>query len=166
MDMYAEQGHKVVFIGEGGMNHDKEKSEKYLTVGKTYTVKRTKVFGWISYVILEEFPDEEFNTVMFIDLDDDDEELCEEIEDRLLNDNGKRFTSKDAIERRKDPFRFKIICNTDEGQEVFAEYRNVDEVISDMKWRDPSMFFICDELDKKGYTLDEFIKKFRGKDNE
>lgn len=100
MDMYAQRGSKVIFTGQGGRDSDKEFANKYLKVGEVYTVKTTKVFDWISFVVLEELPSKDFNTVMFEDLEDD-EKLCEEIEQRILNDNGKRFTSEEAIKMRE-----------------------------------------------------------------
>lgn len=67
MDIYSKKGSKVVFINKGGRDGDKEEASKILKEGETYTVKRTEVHGFISYVTLEEFPNEEFNTVMFED---------------------------------------------------------------------------------------------------
>lgn len=81
MDMYAQRGSKVIFTGQGGRDSDKEFANKYLKVGEVYTVKTTKVFDWISFVVLEELPFKDFNTVMFEDLEDDDTFYYNEIDD-------------------------------------------------------------------------------------
>lgn len=65
MDIYSEKGTKVVFSGEGGWEKENKDALGILEVGKTYTVLYTRVGGWFSRVTLEEFPDLEFNTVMF-----------------------------------------------------------------------------------------------------
>lgn len=39
-----------------------------LTVGKVYTVIDIKIHGWYTRISLEEFPDIEFNSVLFEDI--------------------------------------------------------------------------------------------------
>lgn len=56
--------------------------------------------------------------------------------------------------------RFKIICRDNGQQEIFKEFDEVERVIKDMTFRDPSCFFIGDDIDKHGYTLEGFIEKF------
>jgi hypothetical protein len=66
MDIYSPQGTKVVFTNSQG--HDFEPVQAVqagLIPMETYTVMRVEVGGWSSKVILEEFPDHRFNTVMF-----------------------------------------------------------------------------------------------------
>jgi hypothetical protein len=70
MDMYAKKGHKVSVTEKTinwGYNHDKEQANKFLEVGKIYTVKTTWVYDWDSKVELEEISNERFNTVHFVD---------------------------------------------------------------------------------------------------
>ena len=57
--------------------------------------------------------------------------------------------------------RFKIICVDGGVQEIFNEYDDIDKVIWDMGFKDPNHFFIGDETDKKGYTLEQFKDKFK-----
>lgn len=71
MNIYAEAGTKVVFTGEGAFDHEREQAHDLLTVNKQYTVASVDVGSWISYVTLEEFPGEQFNTVLFSDVDPD-----------------------------------------------------------------------------------------------
>ncbi|MBB6625222.1 hypothetical protein H7E67_17540 [Clostridium gasigenes] len=59
--------------------------------------------------------------------------------------------------------RFKIICRSEGNQEIFKEYDDVEKVVNDMHWRDPSIFFIADDIDKQGYTLEQFTDKFAKK---
>lgn len=40
-------------------------NSKMLTIGKEYTVKSVEVFGWYTLVKLEEFPNIDFNSVLF-----------------------------------------------------------------------------------------------------
>lgn len=65
MDPYSPQGTKVRFLGVNGREGDKAYANRFLTPGEIYTVKSTYAGGWSSDVTLEEFPDHEFNTVMF-----------------------------------------------------------------------------------------------------
>lgn len=58
--------------------------------------------------------------------------------------------------------RFKIICLDAGQQEILKESDDIDYIINDMSFRDPTFYFIGDEVDKQGYTLEEFISKFRG----
>lgn len=62
--------------------------------------------------------------------------------------------------------RFKIICVDNGEQEILKEYDDIDKVIYDMQWRNPSFFFIGDEENKMGYTLEQFIDKFKEDDFE
>lgn len=65
MDIYTKSGTSVIFHCEGGYNHEKDYAKNKLELGKKYTVLTTNVQDWVSYVTLQEFPDLEFNTVMF-----------------------------------------------------------------------------------------------------
>lgn len=72
MDICTKSGEKVIFqYPESGYGHDQEKANKFLKVGNIYHVKETIVGGWCTSVILEEFPDEEFNSVQFINYEEE-----------------------------------------------------------------------------------------------
>ncbi|WP_075823933.1 hypothetical protein [Clostridium perfringens] len=62
--------------------------------------------------------------------------------------------------------RFKIICVDNGEQEILKEYDDIDNGIYDMQWRDPSFYFIGDEENKMGYTLEQFIDRFKEDDFE
>lgn len=65
MDIYSKGGTKVVYTGKNGYDHHKEHADKHLKVGEAYTISHTEVGGWHTDVILEEFPNEKFNSVHF-----------------------------------------------------------------------------------------------------
>lgn len=66
MNIYADPGSLVRYLGKHGHDYEREAANKILTAGQTYTVKSIEVHGWVSYVTLEEV-DDDFNTVMFED---------------------------------------------------------------------------------------------------
>lgn len=69
MNIYAKKGDKVMFLNRNGYPNDPKHAVIVGVVeGNEYTVKSVEVGGWCSYVTLEEFPNEEFNTVMFADV--------------------------------------------------------------------------------------------------
>lgn len=57
--------------------------------------------------------------------------------------------------------RFKIISAIGKTQEILKEYDDIEKVIRDMSFKDPSIFFIGDGQTRQGYMLEEFIKEFR-----
>jgi hypothetical protein len=65
MDIYSPKGTKVKFTANGGYDLEIERSKKILSLNSIYTVSRVDVGDWYSSVVLEEFPDESFNTVLF-----------------------------------------------------------------------------------------------------
>ena len=70
MDIYAKNGDKVIVTKEtinNGTEKDKEKAKRLLEIDKEYTVEKTIVRGWSTIVYLKEFPNEQFNSVSFID---------------------------------------------------------------------------------------------------
>lgn len=68
MNIYAENGDKVIFINDtSGYESDQEKAKKYLEKGKVYTVAATDVGGWHTDVYLKEIPGQAFNSVLFED---------------------------------------------------------------------------------------------------
>lgn len=71
MELYAEKGHKVTVTKQSiqnGFDYDKKKAEKFLKVGEIYTIEDMEVYNWSSTVILQEIPNERFNSVNFIDV--------------------------------------------------------------------------------------------------
>ena len=70
MKLYAEKGHRVTVTEQSiknGYDYDKEKAEKFLKVGKVYTLESMEVHNWSSTVKLQEVPNQEFNIVNFVD---------------------------------------------------------------------------------------------------
>lgn len=67
MDIYAEEGTKIVFLGKNGYPSELEYAKKVLEVGKVYTVKYVDIEFSISYVTLKEVKNALFNTVMFVE---------------------------------------------------------------------------------------------------
>lgn len=67
MDIYAQEGDKVIFLGKHGRDEELAYALRKLEAGKEYTVDHTDVHSWCSYVYLKELPEESFNTVMFED---------------------------------------------------------------------------------------------------
>ena len=65
MDIYAKKGTKVIYTGKGGYDHHKEHANRYLKIGKVYTVNYTDVSAWHTDVYLKEFPNEGFNSAHF-----------------------------------------------------------------------------------------------------
>ena len=68
MNIYAEQGHKVIAKHlDWGWDSDEEKAKKYLVQNQEYTVAYTIVYSSSTEVFLEEIPNISFNSVHFID---------------------------------------------------------------------------------------------------
>jgi len=58
-------GLKVIYLGKGGYDSDREYANRFLVVGQEYNVLRREVHAWRSEFVLAEFPDQKFNNVMF-----------------------------------------------------------------------------------------------------
>jgi len=68
MNIYAEEGHKVIFDHpNAGTDHDQKVCREKLKVGEIYTVVQTEVGGWHTDVWLKDIKGS-FNSVMFSDL--------------------------------------------------------------------------------------------------
>lgn len=65
MDINTATGEKVVFVGDAGWEGEVSQALKYLTHGQEYTVDHLDVGRSSSTVVLQEFPNKHFNTVMF-----------------------------------------------------------------------------------------------------
>lgn len=68
MNIHAQPGTKIKVTektAQNGYEGDKEKVQKYLSIGKTYTVGYTQVYGWCTDVYLQELPGKAFNSVNF-----------------------------------------------------------------------------------------------------
>ena len=71
MSLNAEKGHKVKVTDttiDNGYDLDIEQAKKFLSVGQTYTIESIRVEDWNTTVVLQEFPNETFNSVNFIDV--------------------------------------------------------------------------------------------------
>ena len=68
MDMYADTGHKVVFMGRGGRDEEIDNAKNILKIGSIYNVSSVDVHAFSSTVCLKEFPGRFFNQVMFEEL--------------------------------------------------------------------------------------------------
>lgn len=89
MSLNAKRGHKVTVTKETitwGYPHDKEKAKEFLEAGETYTVEIIDAGDFSSTVVLQEIPNQRFNTVHFIDSDqklsinnDDIKKECEQM---------------------------------------------------------------------------------------
>lgn len=80
MDIYTEPGAKVKFVSDtAGYPFHQETAKRHLTLGSTYTVKKMTVWDSSSEVELIEFPDVQFNTVLFANVPETMEMfLCEQ----------------------------------------------------------------------------------------
>lgn len=67
-------GRSVFFLGENGYETELENAKSIFAESQVLTVKEINVGRSSSTVEFEEFPGKEFNTVMFADLDDLEEE--------------------------------------------------------------------------------------------
>jgi hypothetical protein len=68
MDIYAKEGHKVIFSNpDNGHESDRELCKKFLSFYGIYTIDHTCVDKYSTEVYLKEFPGIAFNSVMFSD---------------------------------------------------------------------------------------------------
>lgn len=97
MNIYAPAGSKVVFAyPNNGYPCDVEDAKRAgLEAGSTYTVLRTSVASSSSTVVLEEFPNNRFNTVLFADADQPitDTDRLDWLERNLMHLSHARCTS-------------------------------------------------------------------------
>jgi len=75
MNIYALKGHKVSFTHpNGGWPFDQQLAKTHLLLDNKYTIEKTIVDSSSTDVFLEEFPNVRFNSVMFDDVEPQDEE--------------------------------------------------------------------------------------------
>ena len=75
MNIYALKGHKVKCAGlESPYHYQTERAQKYLEIGKEYTIEKTEVHSSSTDVELQEFPGVEFNSTLFEDVTKQSEE--------------------------------------------------------------------------------------------
>ena len=75
MNIWNDEERKVVCIrNEDDPMMVRGETAPLLTVGAKYTVTRVYVGGWYTIVTLAEFPNKEFNSVLFRELNEEDEE--------------------------------------------------------------------------------------------
>ena len=68
MNIYSKAGSKVIYLDENGYDSQRDHCNSLgLIRGKEYTVKYTVIHSYCSEVCLVEYPEFEFNTVMFGD---------------------------------------------------------------------------------------------------
>jgi hypothetical protein len=65
MDIDSSKGTKIKFTAEGGGDGEIESAKKILKLNAIYTVKCIEIGDWYSAVVLEEFPNLDFNTALF-----------------------------------------------------------------------------------------------------
>lgn len=68
LDGPAPAGRRVRFLNDNGRNHEREEANKILFEGGVYIVQEIFVYRSCSEVVLKQFPDKRFNTVMFEDV--------------------------------------------------------------------------------------------------
>lgn len=69
MNIFSLKGHKVKCINlNTGYDYEQKTAQKYLVIGKEYTIDKTNVEGWYTNVYLEEFPNIIFNSTFFEDI--------------------------------------------------------------------------------------------------
>ena len=74
MNIYSNQGDKVVFTANGGRDYEKDRAKAILTLHSVYTVLGVEVGDFYSNVTLKEHPETTFNTCLFSD-------FCKEMHD-------------------------------------------------------------------------------------
>ena len=60
----------------------------------------------------------------------------------------------------ENEFKYALVSYCNRKQEILRNYRNEEEVLEDIKFKDPSSFFIGEVATGKGITIEEFISKF------
>lgn len=66
MDINSPVGSILVYTSNGGYDLERAEANKFLTVGKAYTMSSATIHNWKTDIMLEEFPNKIFNSVMFI----------------------------------------------------------------------------------------------------
>jgi hypothetical protein len=113
LDIYAKKGDKVRFLNKNGYDSQLEHARKHLKENELYTVVKTEVGGWMSYVYLEEVENHSFNTAHFEDATPEVKQEAESINTSPTADYimslqvGNELNiliDKSITEHSKDPF--------------------------------------------------------------
>ena len=59
--------------------------------------------------------------------------------------------------------RFVLVTIDNGTQDILKEYKTVENVLKDIQYKDPLYLFIGDNETNIGYTFEQFIEKFGGK---
>lgn len=104
MDIYAKPGTKVRYTGEGGYDNDKHFANSHFKVGDVLTVKNIKVGNFMSYAEFEEHPGRNFNTVMFEEVTNNEEDKNQSLIDSLSEFSEKMQESAEQYERECEEY--------------------------------------------------------------
>ena len=85
LDIQKEKNLELIYTGEGGSDSDRALANKYLKIGQTYKVKDINVLAWHTDIILEDFPNIDFNSVLFTDKNNSNEYLEPYLEEYRKN---------------------------------------------------------------------------------
>lgn len=56
--------------------------------------------------------------------------------------------------------KFVLVYYENGEQRILKKYKDEKEALEDIRYKDPSSFFIADIKTKQGMTLEDFIKKY------
>lgn len=75
MNIWTLPGKKIIFKPEyNGSDLDRNYADNFLEIGKEYTVLKTRVGNFYTGVNLTDFPKLRFNSVLFVNVDNQTEE--------------------------------------------------------------------------------------------
>lgn len=86
MSISSKKGTKVIYTGKNGYDSELIRANKYLTIGKIYTVDSTVTHDFSTKVFLQEILDVSFNSVHFIQPPTEDSKVDET--KKWLEENG------------------------------------------------------------------------------
>jgi len=70
MNIYAPKGTKIKFVNRDYRNWGScDDPNKFLNIDQIYTIDHTEPHSWHTKVYLQEFPDNKFNTIHFIEVE-------------------------------------------------------------------------------------------------
>ena len=145
MNIYAKKGDKVVVTmasKENGYDTDIKAVEKYLIVGREYTVDRVMIGGSRSSVCLQEFPDLIFNTVMFEDAKTR-EDVNMDIDKATIVDYNISYVNAEVCEMLGEYRNMKFINRENELIVAFVNDRDF-ICLQDERTKEPTSFHLDD----------------------